>query len=144
VLKKSSAEASSGKIPHWDQTISMCPEMVVCLCFSSKANFYFWFSLISFSVYFSEWHYDYYIYFRFCSLNYVLQYSVWMPCWTRVAPVLRILYSFLLANIQPVRWLVSGLITLAGAGLLWEKNTVPWLISPGWNQQANRLIFWQW
>ena len=40
---------------------------------------------------------------------------------------------------QPVRWLVSGLTSPAGAGLLWEKNTVPWLISPDWNQQANRL-----
>ena len=42
-------------------------------------------------------------------------------------------------NFWPVRWLVSELISPADAGLLWEKNTVGWLISPGWNQQANRL-----
>ena len=41
---------------------------------------------------------------------------------------------------RPVRWLVFGLISPAGAGLLWEKNIVSWLISSGWNQQANRLI----
>ena len=41
---------------------------------------------------------------------------------------------------QPIRWLVSGLISPTGAGLLWEENTVPWLISLGWNQQANKLI----
>jgi len=41
--------------------------------------------------------------------------------------------------VQLVRWLVSGLISSAGAGLLWEENTVGWLISPGWNQQANML-----
>ena len=44
--------------------------------------------------------------------------------------------------IEPVRWLVSGLISPASAGLLWEENIVGWLISPGWNQQANRLIAW--
>ena len=27
-------------------------------------------------------------------------------------------------TVQSVRWLVSGLISPAGAGLLWEKNTV--------------------
>ena len=41
---------------------------------------------------------------------------------------------------QPVRWLVSRLISSAGAGLLWEENIVGCLISPGWNQQTNRLI----
>ena len=37
------------------------------------------------------------------------------------------------------------------ADLLWEKNTVPWLISPGWNQLTNMLrfvfvafCFWKW
>ena len=40
---------------------------------------------------------------------------------------------------RPVRWLISGLISPAGAGLLWEENTIGWLISPGWNQQANML-----
>ena len=50
---------------------------------------------------------------------------------------------------QPVRWLGSGLISPVGADLLWEKNTIPWLISPGWNQQTNRLnksnpnLIWQ-
>ena len=39
-----------------------------------------------------------------------------------------------------VRCLVSGLINPVDADLLWEKNTVGWLISPGWNQQTNRLI----
>ena len=33
-------------------------------------------------------------------------------------------------------WLISP----AGAGLLWEKSTVGWLISFGWNQRANRLV----
>ena len=32
---------------------------------------------------------------------------------------------------RPVRLLVSELISTASAGLLWEKNTVDWLISPG-------------
>ena len=41
--------------------------------------------------------------------------------------------------IRHVCWLVSGLISPAGAGLLWEENTVGWLISSGWDQQANRL-----
>ena len=36
---------------------------------------------------------------------------------------------------------VSGLISQDGIGLLWEKNTVDWLISAGWNQQANMLMF---
>ena len=47
--------------------------------------------------------------------------------------------SSLFANNRPVRWLISGLISLADAGLLWEKSTVGWLISPDWNQQANWL-----
>ena len=29
---------------------------------------------------------------------------------------------------------------LAGAGLLWEENTVDWLIWAGWNQQANMPV----
>ena len=47
-------------------------------------------------------------------------------------------YRLIKPDYRPVRWLVSRLINLAGAGLLWEENTVGWLISPGWNQQANR------
>ena len=34
-------------------------------------------------------------------------------------------------------WCWFGLV---GAGFLWEKNTVGWLVWAGWNQQANRLI----
>ena len=45
---------------------------------------------------------------------------------------------------EPVRRLVSGLISPACAGLLWEENTVSWLISPGWNKQANMLIHTRW
>ena len=33
-----------------------------------------------------------------------------------------------------------GWFGLAGAGLLWEENTVDWLIYAGWNQQANGVI----
>ena len=33
-------------------------------------------------------------------------------------------------------WCWFGLV---GAGFLWEKNTVGWLVWAGWNQQANRL-----
>jgi len=40
---------------------------------------------------------------------------------------------------RPIRWLVSELISPAGVGLLWEKNTVGRLISHGWNQ-TNRVI----
>ena len=40
---------------------------------------------------------------------------------------------------RPVRWLVSRPISPADADLLWEKNTISWLISPGWNRRANRL-----
>ena len=29
---------------------------------------------------------------------------------------------------------------LAGAGFLWDENTVGWLVWAGWNQQANRLV----
>jgi len=32
-----------------------------------------------------------------------------------------------------------GWFRLASAGLLWEENTVGWLVWTGWNQQANRL-----
>jgi len=49
-------------------------------------------------------------------------------------------HTLLYSAIQPVCWLVSELISSAGAGLLWEENTVGWLISPGWNQQTNMLI----
>jgi len=34
-------------------------------------------------------------------------------------------------NNRPVRWLVSGLISPAGAGLLSEENIVGWMISLG-------------
>ena len=30
---------------------------------------------------------------------------------------------------RPDRWLVSGLISPADVGLLWEENTISWLIS---------------
>jgi len=32
-----------------------------------------------------------------------------------------------------------GWFGLTGAGLLWEENTVGWLVWAGWNQQANRV-----
>ena len=54
----------------------------------------------------------------------------------------RALIYYRMLNLEHVRWLISGLIRSAGAGLLWEKNTVGWLISPGWNQQTNRLLIW--
>ena len=58
-------------------------------------------------------------------------------------PVIMTLWCFwvwLLWNFnEPVRWLVYRLISSASAGLLWEENTVEWLISPAWNQQTNRL-----
>ena len=38
--------------------------------------------------------------------------------------------------------IVSGLISPADAGLLWEKNIVPWLISPDWNQPTNTHVEW--
>ena len=50
-------------------------------------------------------------------------------------------FSLLQIITQLVRWLVSGLISPAGTGLLWEENTVDWLISPAWNQQTNMLSF---
>jgi len=51
-----------------------------------------------------------------------------------------LMFNYYLRSHTPVRWLVFELISPAGAGLMWEKNTVDWLISPGWNQQANRVI----
>ena len=33
---------------------------------------------------------------------------------------------------------------LAGAGILWEENTVGWLVWAGWNQQANKLAESTW
>jgi len=39
-----------------------------------------------------------------------------------------------------LRLIVSVAYKQANAILLWKKNTVNWLISPDWNQQANRLI----
>jgi len=52
----------------------------------------------------------------------------------------KIYYLNVSLGIQPVRWWVSGLISPAGAGLFWEKNTIDWLINLGWNQQTNMLI----
>ena len=48
-------------------------------------------------------------------------------------------YIYTHINNQTTRWLFSELINPAGASLLWEENIVGWLISPGWNQQANML-----
>ena len=73
-------------------------------------------------------------------------------CWVRMSPdefasCIQSEIYFLLTKIsgqcigQLVRWLVSGLISPAGADLLWEKSTVDWLISHGWNQQANMRMF---
>jgi len=39
---------------------------------------------------------------------------------------------------RPIRWLVFDWFELTGAGLLWEKNIIDWLIWTSWNQQTNR------
>ena len=48
----------------------------------------------------------------------------------------------LAVGFQPVRWLISRMISSTSASLLWEKNTVSWLISPSWNLRTNMLFRW--
>jgi len=48
----------------------------------------------------------------------------------------------LAVGFQPVRWLISRMISSTSASLLWEKNTVSWLISPNWNLHTNMLFRW--
>ena len=39
---------------------------------------------------------------------------------------------------RSIRWLVSGLINSVDISLLWEKNTIDWLISPDWTNKRTR------